>query len=116
MTEHDKSAKRLGLAAIAMASLAAPVVIPEEAVAASHGGAMAAPQAGGPQNTIIYGADSKAHNQTIVLGNDGKPQNNRFVIGRDGKYHDATAGNIVAPTDAHVPGNNHTGYRRTEDK
>ncbi|HEY0300847.1 MAG TPA: hypothetical protein VGC36_05925 [Rhizomicrobium sp.] len=114
MDEQPKNGQRLGLVAMALASVAAPLVIQDAAAAASgtSPGNITAPQTGS-RNTIVLGADGKAHSQMILLGADGKPQNNRFVIGRDGKYHEAP----VAPgTGSAIPGgNNHTSYRRSEE-
>ena len=119
MDENAKTGKRLGLVAMALASLSAPMVVPDPAVAAGPGdggGRLATPQTGS-SNTIIYGVDGRAHKQTIILGMDGKPQNNRMVVGRDGKYHDTTgAGGIIINGNAAHPTNNHTAYRRPEEK
>ena len=97
MGEHSKAGQRLGLVAMTLASLAAPVLIQDNAAAAASGNnmnALSRPQTGS-RNTIILGTDGKLHNQTIILGNDGKPQNNRFVLGRDGNYHDTANKNAI---------------------
>lgn len=97
MDDHSKAGQRLGLVAMALASLAAPVLMQDTAVAAPSGNnmdALSKPQTGS-RNTIILGTDGKPHNQTIILGNDGKPQNNRFIVGRDGNYHDSANNNAI---------------------
>jgi hypothetical protein len=90
MDESANSGKRLGLVAMALASLAAPVLI-SNASAASQVGSSAntatLPQTG-TKNAIVFGRDGKSHLQTIILGSDGKPKNNRYILGQDGKYHD----------------------------
>ena len=91
---EDKSPKRFGLAAMALAALAAPVVTNEAAAAGT----------GSPAHNDTL-ADAQGR-QGIVLGRDGKPMNNNFVDRADkppqnnnaivlGKYRDKQHPNTI---------------------
>jgi hypothetical protein len=94
MDQDPKSGRRLGLAMMAAASLAAPVLIGTAARAGDQNGDAAATNQNVPanhpahpanNNKFVLGNDAKPNNNRMIIGNDGKPNNNRMIIGNDGK-------------------------------
>ena len=94
MDQDPKSGRRLGLAMMAAASLAAPVLIGDTALAADQTGDAAATNQNVPathpahpanNNKFVLGNDAKPNNNRMIIGNDGKPNNNRMILGNDGK-------------------------------
>lgn len=94
MEQDPKSGRRLGLAVMAAASLAAPVLIGDTARAADQTSDAATTNQNVPathaahpanNNKFVLGNDAKPNNNRMILGNDGKPNNNRMILGNDGK-------------------------------
>ena len=103
MDEHGKSAKRLGLVALALAALSSPLVIKDAAAAGSGDSSIAGsnrpqnnnyieahdskPQnhsttgVGGHNNNFVTGHST--HNNNTISGHDAKPQNNNYIVGHD---------------------------------